>query len=94
MTEYTDDDLIIINELKKYVPSKEYDLNNWKIIIGRVEEVKEGIFKYPTATMDLYFDDEMLIVEYGDVHIINDEVYYDFGSDSNGSGTYEKIGRI
>ena len=94
MVEYTTYEEFIINELKKYVPVREYDLNDWKIIIKRVEEVEEGIFKYSLSSMDLYFDDEMYILEYGNTHIINGEVYYDFSSDTDCSGTYVKIGEV
>lgn len=95
MVEYSDDELLVIGELKRYVRPIDYDLNNWKIILSRVEEVKPNVFKYPTATMDLYFDGEMYIVEYGKVHIFDRKVFYDFNEDSTkGSGTYTYIGEV
>lgn len=94
MVKYTEEEEFIINELKRYVPVTEYKLNNWRIIINRKETVKENLFKYSLANMDLYFDDEMIIQEYDKVHIIDNIVYYDFNKDNDGGGTYTKIGEV
>lgn len=91
---YNEYEEFVINELSKYVHYN-YDLD-WKVIISRREKVEDNIFKYTVNGMDLYFDDEMFIVEYGKVHIIDGEVFYDFNesSDSMISGTYTKIGEV
>ena len=89
MVEYTPDELLIIGELKRYVHPQDYNLNDWKTIISRVERVKPNLYKYHTNKMDLYFDDELYIQEYDKVHIIDGKVFYDFNEDSSqGSGTY------
>lgn len=92
MITYTADEELTIRELKRYVPPNEYELNDWRTILDRVEEVKPNVFKYRLYNMELYFDDEMLIVEYGNVHINGNEVYYAFDYGTDGSGTYEYIG--
>ena len=94
MVEYTDDELLIINELKKYVSPKDYDLNDWRTIISRVEEVKPNVFKYHTNKMDIYLNYELFVVEYGRMHIINDKVYYDFNTSEDNCGTYTYIGEV
>ena len=92
MATYTADEELVIRELKKYVPPHEYELNDWRTILSRVERVKPNLYKYRLCNMELYFDDEMLIVEYGNVHIMDDKVYYAFDYGGEGSGTYEYIG--
>lgn len=92
MATLTEDEKLVIRELKKYVPPHEHELNNWVVILERVERVKPNLYKYRLYNMELYFDDEMLIVEYGNVHIKGDEVYYAFDYGDEGSGTYEYIG--
>ena len=95
MVEYTPDELLIIGELKRYVHPQDYNLNDWKIIISRVETIKPNLYKYHTNKMDLYFDDELYIQEYDKVHIIDGKVFYDFNEDSSqGSGTYTYIGEV
>ena len=93
MVKYTPYEEFIISELQRYLPIREYPLNDWKVIISRVEEVEDNVFKYSLSSMDLYFDDEMIILEYGNVHIIDGSVYYDF-NDNEGSGTFTKIGEV
>ncbi len=94
MVEYTEDELLIIGELKKYVSPKDYNLNDWKTIISRVEEVKPNVFKYHLHDRDIFLDYELFIVEYGKVHIIDNKVYYDFNTSDMNSGTYTYIGDV
>lgn len=94
MVEYTDEELLIIGELKRYVPPKDYGLNDWRTIISRVEEVKPNVFKYHLHDRDIYLDYELFIVAYDKVHIIKDEVYYDFNTSEENSGTYTYIGKV
>ena len=94
MSEYSEDEKLVIRELKKYVRPQEHELNNWGVILERVEHIEPNIYKYKLYNMELYFDDEMILVEYGNVHIINGKAYYDYGYNNNGSGTYEYIGDV
>ena len=94
MVEYTEEELLIIGELKKYVSPKDYNLNDWRIIISRVEEVKPNLFKYHLHDRDIYLDSELFIVEYGRVHIRDNKVYYDFNTSNDNAGTYIYIGDV
>lgn len=94
MVEYDDFELLKISELKRYVRPKDYDLNNWKIILNRAVEVKPNLFEYKTNKLTLYFDDEMYIQEYGRVHIIDNGVYYDFNDSNEGAGTWIYLGEV
>lgn len=68
---------------------------DWTTVIGRKEEVKEGVYKYSYRDMDLYFDDELIPVEMGRVHISDNIVLYNFTPEgSTGAGTYVPIGEI
>lgn len=76
----------IMSALRYYVPVKYWNLNNWKIIINREEEVEKNIFKYKCSFFTLYFNDKLEPVEYGRQHIIDNKVYYDNSKDGNALG--------
>lgn len=67
--------------LKYYIPSKYWNLNDWEMIIKRVEEVEKGIFKFKCSFFNLYFDSDMHPVTYGEMIVCESKdyrVYYDF----------------
>ena len=88
------DDEEIKSMLKHYVPSKWHNLNNWDILISREKELSDDLNLISCSFMDLFFDNNGFPVNYGDVHIVGDDVYYDFNSDDLGSGTYTLLGEI
>ena len=51
----------------------------WKrsrTIIKREEEVEVNVFKYRCSFYELYFNEKLEPIEYGDQHIIDNKVYY------------------
>lgn len=88
--EYSDEE--IERTLRKYILPKYANLNNWKIIIERAEEIEEGIFAFKcNINQTIYVDQYLQPVSYGKQHIIDDNYYYDFNT-TEGSGTYTLIG--
>ena len=67
----------ILTALKFYIPIKYWNLNDWETIIKREEEVEENIFEYKCSFYTLYFNEKVEPVEYGDIHIKDNKVYYD-----------------
>ena len=83
--------------LKYYTPTEYEELNDYNTIIERVSLVKDNINHFHLAFMDLYFNDNMTILEYGNVHIIDDLVYYDFNDYSGEieiAGTFTLLGKV
>lgn len=80
----------ILTALKYYVPIKYWNLNNWKIIINREEEVEKNVFKYRCSFFTLYFNEKLEPIEYGKQHIIDGLVYYD----RNPKGMYAMLGSV
>lgn len=66
----------IINILKYYVPTRWHDLNNWDIILSRAIELAPNLYFFKCSFLELFFDEEMNILEYGDVVIQGEKVYY------------------
>ena len=73
----------ILTALKYYIPIKYWDLNNWDIIIKREKEVERNVFRYRCSFYELYFNEKLEPINYGNQHIIKNKVYYDT---SNGKG--------
>ena len=74
----------IITCLRYYTPTKEWNLNDWDIIIKRCVEVEDNIFQFKTSFCELYFDKDLHPVSY-DKFIVcerkNNNVYFDFEKD-------------
>ena len=54
----SNDDLLI-DVLKSYVPSKDWDLHNWSEIIYRREHYKNDVFIYKLVYADIYLDENL-----------------------------------
>lgn len=52
----SDNDKIIINELKSYCSPKDHELNDWDTIIKRATTDEDGITKYRTSYGTIYLD--------------------------------------
>ena len=90
-----DESIIIINSLCKYLPYKYREDVDWETILARQEKIRENLTKYTINNISLCLDDELNIIEYGDVHIIDNNVYYDFHLDgSKQYDAYEWFGEL
>lgn len=78
-----EESIIIINSLCNYLPYKYREDVDWGVILSRQEKINENITKYTINHIDLYLDNELNLVEYGKVHIIDNNIYYDFEVDSD-----------
>lgn len=74
----TDDEIISV--LKYYVPNRWHDLNNWSIILERCKQISSSLFLFKCSYLELFFDKNMVIQEFGNVLIINNKVYYELGN--------------
>lgn len=54
--DYSEEDYKIIEELKSCYSPKDYELNDWKIILSRSSTDENGITKYNTAFATIYLD--------------------------------------
>lgn len=70
-------DTEIIKILKYYVPNKWHDLNNWYIILSRATWINKDLVLFKCSFLELYFNKDMIIQEYGNIKIIDNEVFYD-----------------
>ena len=84
----------VLIALKYYIPTKYWNLNNWKTIIHRREEIEENIFRFRCSFYELYFNKYLEPVEYGNQHIIDGKVYYDNNKSNIGAGTYTLLGDV
>lgn len=50
---------LLINALKSYVPSKDWELHDWDTIIERREHYKEDVFIYKLVYADIYLNEEL-----------------------------------
>lgn len=76
-----DESILIIESICKYLPYKYRGDVDWSVILSRKKQIKENLIEYTINNISLYFDNELNLVEYGDVHIIDNKVYYDFKLD-------------
>ena len=81
MSNLSEDEKLIISVLKKYIPYEYREDADLVTILSRREQVKKGVYKYKVNNIIFYLDDELMPVEYGKVHIINNKIYYDFDLD-------------
>lgn len=73
-----DDEILVVDKIKRYVLPKHYDLINWKIVLKRVKKVKKNLNLYDLGVMNLYLDDDYNVVDFDRCHIIGNEFWYDF----------------
>ena len=74
---------LIADVLGRYVPFEYRQDADWSTIISRREQVTESICKYGVGMIDFYLDDSLEPVEYGNVHMIDNKIYYDFELDGS-----------
>ena len=79
----SEDDKLIIQTLRKYIPLKYCEDIDWNTVLSRKEQVKKGVYKYKINDINFYLDEELNPVEYDKVHIIDNKIYYDFDLDPN-----------
>ena len=84
----------ILTALKYYIPTNYWNLNNWKIIINREEEVEKNIFQYRCSFFTLYFNEKVEPITYGKQYVIDGKVYYDRNKNKVGAGTYTYLGKL
>ena len=83
----------MINALQSYVPIEYWNMFDWKTIVNRGEEVADNIYCFDVFLYKLYFNNEMIPVEYNNQHIMDNMVFLDLNEDSSqGAGTYDYIG--
>ena len=88
---------LLIDKLKRFVPTRYHDINNWDIIIDRCELVEnETYYMFPCSFQNVYLDKNTLEpVTYDKQHIIDGDYYYDYNTnDSDGAGTYNYINSV
>lgn len=86
---------LIIEKLQRFVPTRYHDLNNWEIIVSRVEEIDEKYYKFRCSFQNVYLDKITLEpVTYDRQHIIDGDYYYDYNTDDSGAGTYHRINSV
>mgnify|MGYP006872999442 CR=1 FL=1 len=91
----SEEDELIISVLKKYVPLRYREDADLITILSRKEQVKEGVYLYKINNVSVCLDDGLELVEYGDLHIIDGNVYYDFHLDSDSEyDAYEWFGEL
>ena len=78
---FDDESALIIRCLCNYLPIKYREDVDWETILSRREKIRENLTKYTINNIDLYLDDELNLVEYGKIHIIDNNIYYDFELD-------------
>ena len=87
--------IIIINSLCNYLPYKYRENVDWGVVLSRKERIQENLTEYTINNIKLYLDDNLNIVEYGDIHIIDGNVYYDFHLDKTEQyDAYEWFGEL
>lgn len=72
------EDELIMTALCDYIPVEYRKDIDWQTIISRREQIKPNIYKYSINNIDFYMDDDLNPIEYGKIHIINNNIYYDF----------------
>ena len=82
-----DENAMIIDAISNYIPSKYLGDVDWMTVISRREQIHENIYKYTINNISICLDDGLELVEYGNMHIIDDDIFYDFELD--GSEQYD-----
>ena len=90
-----EESILIIDVLSNYLDYKFRGDVDWTVILSRKQKIRKNLTKYTINNIDLYLDDELNIVEYGKVHIINNDICYDFelNKEKEYNG-YIKIGEL
>lgn len=95
MNMLSEDEKLIISILKQYVPLRYREDADLITILSRREQVKEGVYCYNINGVKICLDDSLNLVEYGDLHIIDNNIYYDFHLNSDEEyDAYEWFGEL
>jgi len=85
---------VMTNKLKNYMPMEYWELFNWSEVIARKKEVKKGIYCFDCHFVKLYFDKDMKPVTYGKQKVVDGKVYYDLNEHGFGAGTLTYLGDV
>lgn len=93
ITGITKEDLI--SRLKRWVPSRYHDINDFETIIDRAELVEDKYWAFDCSFQTVYLDkDNFEPVNYKEQHIIDENYYYDYNTSDDGAGTYTYINSL
>ena len=91
ISEFNDDEQEIIDVLKSFYPPKDYELNDWKIILSKSTTDEDGITKYKTAFATIYLDKNN---NYCDVEPIEIDKHRDLLTNKLNDSDLSKVDKI